>query len=98
QSFPIAGELTGDAGIDWSYIGNRIGDFTVTPVRQLLPGYGQLNLHTTVAYRSWTGELYVNNVTNKRGLLYGGIGSNYPAYFNYITPLTVGATITKSFR
>lgn len=99
QKFPIAGDATGDAGVEWSYIGNRIGDFAVgSPVRQPLPGYGQVNLHAAMDYRSWTGELYISNAANKRGLLYGGIGSNYPSYFNYITPRTIGITVGKSFR
>lgn len=99
QKFPIAGDATGDAGADWSYIGSRIGDFAAgSPVRQLLPGYGQANVHAGVDYRSWTGELYINNVGDKRGLLYGGIGSNYPAYFNYITPRTIGINVSKTFR
>src|SRR6185437_13273309 len=79
QKFPITGDMTGDAGIDESYIGNRIGDFTGSSLRQSLPGYAQMNLHVGVNYRSWTGELYINNVMDKRGVLYGGVGSETSA-------------------
>jgi outer membrane receptor protein involved in Fe transport len=98
QKFPISGDLTGGAGLDGSYVGDRIGDFAVTPARQVLPGYAQMNVHGAMDYRSWTGELYINNLMDKRGLLYGGIGSIYPAYFNYVTPRTVGITVGKSFQ
>lgn len=98
QRFAISADLTADAGIDESYVGDRIGDFGVTPARQVLPGYAQMNLHGGVRNLSWSGELYINNVLDKRGVLYGGIGSIYPAYFNDLTPRTVGITVAKTFH
>ena len=97
QQFPIAAELTGEAGISESYIGDRIGNFTGSAVRQVLPPYAQTNLHASIKYRTWTGELYINNATDKRGALIGGIGEFPPNYFSYITPRTVGLTVAKTF-
>jgi len=40
--------------------------------------------------------VYGNNVTNKRGVLSGGLGAFFPGFI-YIQPLTIGLTLSRSF-
>jgi hypothetical protein len=42
--------------------------------------------------------VYVNNVTDRRGLLYGGVGTlPNPAAFEVIEPRTIGVNVMKKF-
>jgi len=46
---------------------------------------------------TWTLNLFLNNATDRRGALSGGIGF-YPANaFTYIQPRTVGLSVAKAF-
>jgi len=95
ERFLLAGDLSVFFGGSVSYVGERIGEFTATPQRQPFPGYAQTDLHAGAKYNSWTLNLFVNNVTDKRGLLRGGLGSLYPFAFDYIQPRTVGLNLSK---
>jgi len=98
QSFPLVGEATGFVGARWSYVGDRVGQFTSSPQRQEYPGYGTVMLNTGVHYGSWNANLYVNNLLDKRGLLDGGLGTFDALAFQYIQPRTVGLTVAKEFN
>jgi iron complex outermembrane recepter protein len=97
QEFPLVGSIVGFAGGDVSYIGNRLGIFTVSPQRQYFPGYAKTDLRAGVKYNSWTTNLFVNNLADKRGLSNGGLGTFSPSEFQYIQPRTAGISISKSF-
>ena len=71
--------------------------FTVSPDRQRYPSYSKVDLNTGVRYRDWVGNLYVNNLTDKRGVLGGGLGVIPPFAFNYILPRTVGLSVSRTF-
>ena len=82
-----------------SYIGLREGILgtKTAPARQDFPGYARTDLSAGVKYQSWTANLYANNVTDRRGVLQGGIGA-FPTFgFTYIQPRTVGLNVTREF-
>jgi iron complex outermembrane receptor protein len=101
----IAGEQRVDVGADtrlflggeFSYVDERKGTFRGTAVRQIYPSYTKMDLHARLVLKSWTANLYVNNVTNKRGILSGGIGSLDKTGFTYIQPRTIGLSLARTF-
>ena len=91
-------DLKGVVGGALSYVGDRLDAFSsASPQRQDLPAYAKLDLHAGTKYDSWTANLYVNNVTDKRGLISGGIGNQLPYSFYFIQPRTVGLSVAKTF-
>jgi iron complex outermembrane receptor protein len=97
-NFPLASDLRGVVGGALSYVGDRLDAFSsASPERQDLPAYAKLDLHAGTTYNSWTANLYVNNVTDKRGLISGGIGNQLPYSFYYMQPRTVGLSVAKTF-
>ena len=102
QQFPIAGDLSGLVGGSLSYVGDRVGNFTApppaVPPRQNYSGYAKTDVHVGVKANSWSLNLYVNNLTDRRGILFGGLGTvPNPAAFTYIQPRTVGLLATVKF-
>jgi outer membrane receptor protein involved in Fe transport len=97
-NFPLTGDFRGIVGGALSYVGDRLDAFSsASPQRQDLPAYAKLDLHVGTTFKSWTGNFYVNNVTDKHGLISGGIGNQLPYSFYYIQPRTVGLTVEKTF-
>lgn len=97
QDFPVLESLAGFVGGQVSYVGDSVGVFVASPHRQNFPAYTRVDLHAGMKFESWTANLYVNNVTDERALVNGGIGYFYPAARIYITPRTVGLNIVKTF-
>jgi len=101
EEFPLGAGLSGFAGGSVSYVGDRLDNFASPPPsppqRQDLPAYAKTDLRAGVKYESWTGNLYVTNVTDRRGLLGGGVGNFIPYAFQYIQPRTVGLSVSKIF-
>lgn len=97
QEFLLADNMTVSLGARLEYVGDRLGPFQATAVRQTFPAYTQVDLHTAARLKSWKLNIYANNLTNERGVLDGGIGYLNPYSFIYITPRTVGFTLTRTF-
>jgi outer membrane receptor protein involved in Fe transport len=91
------GAWTAGFGGAVSYVGARTGAFQVDPERQVLPAYTQTDLHSSLRSDQWSFELYVNNVTDRRGILGGGIGTAIPSSFGLIQPRTAGVSVAKTF-
>jgi outer membrane receptor protein involved in Fe transport len=98
QTESLADKLEGSLGASLSYVGSRQGAFVQSPARQEYPAYAQLDLRGGLNYNGdLTLNLYATNVTNRRGLLGGGAGTNQPLSFMIIQPRTIGLTITRDF-
>jgi outer membrane receptor protein involved in Fe transport len=101
QEFSITGNVTGLVGGAVSYQSERKGPFasiaSLSPERQSLPAYATTDVHVGLRFDTWTANIFVNNVTDKRAILSGGIGTNLPFAFNYIQPRTAGLSLAKSF-
>jgi outer membrane receptor protein involved in Fe transport len=99
QSFPIRPRIDGFVGASISYVGDRKGIFQPTPIRETFPSYTQVDLRAGVRYDTWTVNAYVANLTDKRGVLRGGLDNpvNVPTSFSYTQPRTSGVTVTKKF-
>jgi len=97
QDFPIRHDMTGFAGGSMSYVGNREGEFTATPQRQLYGGYAKADLRAGVNCDTWTVTAYVTNLLDRRGLLSGGLGTTIPFSFYEIQPRSAGLSVTKRF-
>jgi iron complex outermembrane recepter protein len=101
QSFPLGSHLTGFGGVAASYVGDRQGEFASiyasTPARQDLPAYTKLDLRAGARYDTWRLDLYANNVTDRRGLLSGGLGTSPPFAFILLQPRTVGFNVSEKF-
>lgn len=100
QEIPLTGTLTGSVGGTLSYVGDREGQFATSyaPVRLRMPGYTSIDLRTGARYESWTFNVFLDNVADRRGIVTGNTtqaGSGYDAI--YIQPRTVGASIAKTF-
>jgi iron complex outermembrane receptor protein len=98
QDFHLPGDFTGFVGGALSYVGNRVGTFVGSPLRQQYPGFAKTDFHAGVRNDSWTATVFVNNITDKRGLLGGGIGNYPPFAFSYVAPRTVGVSLSKAFH
>ena len=96
RSFPLTEKLTGSVGGAVSYVGERFGPFTATSARQVLPAYAKTDLHATAEYQSWTFNLFVDNLTDRRGVLFGDVRGSVPVFFE-IQPRTIGVSLGKSF-
>jgi iron complex outermembrane recepter protein len=98
QEFPLFGDVTGSVGAALTYVGERVGNFTASQVRQNYPAYARTDLTAEVKYSDWTTIVYVNNVTDRRGVLYGGVGTlPNSASFEVITPRVTGFNVMKKF-
>jgi len=104
QRFPLTALVrgaTGFVGGDVSYVPNRLGQFASVylfpPERQDLPAYTKVDLRAGIDYDTWTVNLYVNNVADKRGVLDSGLDLIPSNAFIYIQPRTVGLTVSKTF-
>jgi outer membrane receptor protein involved in Fe transport len=65
--------------------------------RQVFPGYAKTDLRAGLTYLSWRLNFYATNVTDRRGVIGGGIGTSPPWGFMYIQPRVVGLSIGKTF-
>jgi len=102
EQFPIRASVSGFVGGSLSYVGDRVGNFTApppaVPPRQAYPGYARIDIHTGINVDSWTVNLFLNNLADRRGILFGGLGTvPNPAAFTYIQPRTVGLLATVKF-
>jgi iron complex outermembrane recepter protein len=97
RSFTLSSSLTALLGADVRYVGDHMGQFNSTPERQYFPPYAQTDAHVGLIYDTWSATLFVNNVTDRRGLLAGGLGTYPPFAFTVIQPRTVGLTLSKTF-
>jgi iron complex outermembrane receptor protein len=97
QEFGLTDRLAGFVGGDVSYVGNRLGIFTASGVREVFPSYTKVDLRAGVRADSWSATFYANNVGDKRGVINGGAGNLYPNTYAYIQPRTVGVNLSKSF-
>jgi len=97
DEFPLAGKATGFVAAAVSYVGARQDVFSTTAARQDLPAYAKTDVRGGVRYEGWTVNLFVNNLTDRRGLLTGGVGTLNPEAFYYIQPRTAGLSVSRSF-
>lgn len=100
QTFPLVRGVTGSAGAQMSYIGERLGTFIPfdpTTPRASYPAYVKVDLRASAMFGSWSTNLYVNNVGDRRGLLGGGAGAAPPYAYYQIQPRTVGLSLVKTF-
>lgn len=97
QEFSLGTGATWFVGGEVSFVGNRIGNFQSTPVRQIYPSYVKTDLRAGVNYESWIATIYANNVADERGVIGGGLDASPTNSFTYIEPRTVGVNIAKTF-
>ena len=97
QDYPVSAQVFGSFGVALGDIGAREGVFTGSAERQAYPAYAKVDAHNIFKFDSWSVSAYVNNLTDRRGLLSGGLGTTLPYAFNYIQPRTVGLTVAKEF-
>jgi iron complex outermembrane recepter protein len=104
QEFPLTSNVKAHAGGSITYVGDRRGEFVprpdLAPQRQTYPSYTQADLNAGVKGETWRANVFVQNVTGKRGVTGGGFNNqtNYnPFWFNYIQPRTIGVSLEKTF-
>jgi iron complex outermembrane recepter protein len=93
QEFPL-GSMTATLGASASYVGDRYGQFRATG-RETYPAYTQGDLRAGLRFQSWTLNAFVNNVTDKRGVLRGGLDSFGANFVTYIRPRSFGISLSK---
>jgi iron complex outermembrane receptor protein len=101
QDFPLANGLRATLGATVSYVGERFGTFIGAPLtpadRQRYPAYARTDLRAGMRFSNWNANLFVNNLTDRRGLVGGGEGTFPPFAFTYIQPRTVGLVVSTTF-
>jgi outer membrane receptor protein involved in Fe transport len=98
QEFPLSGDLFGSVGATVTYVGDRVGNFTASQLRQNYPAYARTDLNAGIKYNDWAGTVYVNNLADRRGVLYGGVGTiPNSAAFEVIAPRTIGFNVMKKY-
>jgi outer membrane receptor protein involved in Fe transport len=104
QESSLTSDVTAFVGGAVSYVGDRKGEFVPTPqdapLRQTYPSYAQTDLHAGVKAEDWRVNLFVQNLTDKRGVTGGGFNNQTtfnPYWFNYIQPRTIGLSLERTF-
>jgi len=101
EDFSLRSDVTGFVGGLVSYMSDREGPFAATasgtPQRQIFPAYARTDLHAGIKSNSWTVNFYVNNVTDRRAALQGGL-DYFPTFaFVYLQPRTAGMSLVRTF-
>jgi outer membrane receptor protein involved in Fe transport len=111
QEVPLSAQLIGFAGATVSYTGSRLGTF-VNPVsteplmpgvRNELPSYTTVALRTGLRYNTWRLSFFVDNVSDKRGVLnarskiQGSALPTDPYQITVIRPRTFGLSLSASY-
>jgi iron complex outermembrane recepter protein len=97
QEFPLSARTIGFVGVTVTHTGDRVSLFTATAVRERFPAYNRADLRAGVRHGFWRADLFVNNLTDERGVLAGGIGYQPTFAFVYIQPRTIGLSVSRSF-
>jgi iron complex outermembrane receptor protein len=101
QEFALPNNISAFFGGSVSYVGRREGSFpsvlAVPARRQEFPAYATTDLRAGLSFEAWKIDLYANNVTDRRGVLSGGLGHLLPYGFTYIQPRTVGLSLARTF-
>lgn len=97
RHFEISDDASGFLGGTLSYIGDMYGIFMPTAARQHFSKYARLDLSGGVNAGSWSFNVYMNNVTDKRVAIGGGLGTFPPYAFGFIQPRNYGLSIAKNF-
>jgi len=97
EEFFLTGSVRGFVGGSVSYVGDRVGYFRDVPQRDHYPEYARTDIRAGVSYQSWTADIFVNNVFDRRAVLSGIVlGSPVPR-LTYLQPRTVGVAFSRSF-
>jgi iron complex outermembrane recepter protein len=97
QEFPLWSDMNGFVSGAFNYIGDRVGPFRAAVQRQAYPSYSQIDLNAGLMSDHWSLNIFATNVGDERGQLNGGLGVPSPNQFHYITPRTIGMSVTRSF-
>jgi iron complex outermembrane receptor protein len=97
QNFPLVNHMTGFVGASLVYVGSRLGSFQPTVDRQIFPAYSKLDARTGAKYNSWTINVFVTNLADRRGILGGGLDTIPTTSFTVIQPRSVGLSVSKTF-
>jgi len=82
EELPLTRDIGGFVQAKVIYVGDRLGEFTQSPDRTDLPSYTQTDLSLGIHNNDdYSISVYMNNITDQRGLLYGGLGGGSGAEF-----------------
>jgi outer membrane receptor protein involved in Fe transport len=96
KELPLTPELTAFVGGSVSYVDDRVSNFQPAGrPRQEFPSYSKADLRGGVRRGTWTVSLFVNNVTDERGVL--NEDHYMPLRFTFIQPRTAGFSLSRSF-
>lgn len=100
----VNANLTTHFGASATYVGQRKGEFVpfeeVAPLRATYPGYVQFDLNASAEFDAFKISAFVQNVTNKHGVIGGGFWNQTtynPNYFNFAQPRTIGLNAEVNF-
>jgi len=100
EKFPLGATTTGFVAGTVSYVGDRLGPFASSGdpahFRQDYPSYTQTDLRFGVYQGLWTVNLFVTNITDRRGLISGGPALGRPGFITN-QPRTSGVTLSRNF-
>jgi iron complex outermembrane receptor protein len=108
QDIRLTNTWIGSVGGGFNYVGSRPFEFVGAPgpgqapsPRTIFPAYRTINLLAGARHDLLRVNIYVNNVTNARGILsFGGassVGNPYEDVSSVIQPRTVGLSISRNF-
>jgi iron complex outermembrane receptor protein len=99
EQFPLSAGWTSLIAGNLSYVGDRPNSTgTLKGPAEIFPSYARLDLRAALQKDLWTVNFFVDNVTDKRGLIGGGPGNNNPNAFYYIQPRTIGMSLARDFQ
>jgi outer membrane receptor protein involved in Fe transport len=106
---PLTDIATAKLGAALTYVGQRRGEFLNrlpdgsapdATLRQVYPKYTTLDLNAGVDVNNLSFSLFVQNVSNKRGVIGGGFNNQTtfnPNFFNFTQPRTIGVNVELNF-
>jgi outer membrane receptor protein involved in Fe transport len=97
EEFPLGARMSGFVGGSVSYLSRRLGNFRSVALRQEYPAYAIADATAGVRHDSWTLTLFINNLTDRRGVLSGGLDGSPITAFSYVQPRTIGLSAVKTF-
>ena len=81
-----------------SYVDERKGQFRSADVeRATFPPFVQVDLQGRLQHGQWTVTAFVNNATDRRGVLRSGSDFDLPDLITYIQPRTIGMQLEYAF-